>query len=93
VIWTGTTKSGCAGQYTNCFSDGNENSLDGARILTSDNGGACVGFALSGDEFITKTMPCEKKCFFACQSLHTAIAVVNDVIHKVFVFSFSIQRY
>jgi hypothetical protein len=82
VFWTGTTKSGCAGQYSDCFFD--EKSQDGifeGKILPSDNGGACVGFALSGDEFIVKTMPCDRKFFLACQSHPGTKIVKTDVMH------------
>jgi hypothetical protein len=80
VFWSGTTKSGCAGQYSNCFSD--DGSFEGT-ILPSENGGACVGFAMSGQEFIAKTMPCDRKFFLACQSLPTNRNVTTDVIRKV----------
>ena len=82
MFWTGKTKFGCAGQYSDCFSDGNDDNYEGT-ILPNDNGGACVGFALSGDELIEKTMPCERKCFLACQSLRTAKTVISDVSNKV----------
>jgi hypothetical protein len=67
VFWTGQTKSGCAGQYSDCFSDGSDDFFEGT-ILRSEIGGSCVGFAMSGDEFIAKTMPCDRKIFLGCQS-------------------------
>jgi hypothetical protein len=79
VFWTGSTKSGCAGQYSDCFSDGNN---DGDKfeetILPSDNGGACVGFAMSGVELIAKSMPCDRKFFLGCQSLGTRTEDIYD---------------
>jgi hypothetical protein len=89
VFWTGSTKSGCAGQYSDCFSDGI--SVAGrfeGTILPSDNGGACVGFAMSGDDFIAKSMPCDRKLYLACQSHSPSTAVLGfyrvNVINSIF---------
>jgi hypothetical protein len=70
VFWTGSTKSGCAGQYSDCFSDGiDDDDKFEETILPSDNGGSCVGFAMLGVDFISKSMPCDRKLFLGCQSL------------------------
>lgn len=60
--------SGCAGQYSDCFSNGDDGSLEGTTILPSDDGGACVAFVMSGDEFIAKTMHRKWKFFLGCQT-------------------------
>jgi hypothetical protein len=88
VFWTGSTKSGCAGQYSDCFSEGNN---DGDKfegtILPSDNGGACVGFAMSGDDFVAKSMPCDRKLFLGCQSLGTRSEAMRKNVNNLNYFS------
>ena len=81
VFWTGTTKFGCAGQYTDCFF-ATKNDNFGDKILASESGGSCVGVAISGDEFVAKTMPCEMKVFLACQAQKNAQIVESDVSVK-----------
>jgi hypothetical protein len=85
VFWTGTTKSGCTGQYTDCFFRTKNETFED-KILASDNGGSCVGVALLGDEFVAKTMPCETKVFLACQAQINAQTVESDVSVKSILF-------
>jgi hypothetical protein len=65
VFWTGVTAFGCAGKFTTCF-NGNEQEKF-LRILTSANGGSCVGMTLSDDEIIAQKLPCGTKLFLACR--------------------------
>lgn len=76
VFWTGATRSGCVGQFKDCFLGvyDYDNFFDG-DILYNEGGGACVSVILYGEELIAKTMPCESKGFLACQgdsTIHTA---------------------
>lgn len=69
VFWTGATKSGCAGQFTNCFNQGikqkNEYSFD--KDFASDIGGACVAAKyFISQTFMAKAIPCQSKAFLAC---------------------------
>lgn len=69
VFWTSATKSGCAGQYTQCFVGNNKANLEYEHsILSSKIGGSCVAVTLSGEQLTAKTMPCTTKLFLACQS-------------------------
>lgn len=70
VFWTGATKSGCAGQFVDCFVDGGgmKQLNYEKRILTSESGGSSVGVFFSVNKFTAKTMPGETKMYFACQS-------------------------
>jgi hypothetical protein len=87
VFWTGLKKSGCAGQYSDCFSDGNDGDVRfEGTILPSDNGGSCVGFAMSGDEFIAKSMPCDRKFTLGCQSQGTRKQFIEPIKGIVILF-------
>lgn len=70
VFWTGATKSGCAGQFVNCFvDDGGMQQLDyEKKIMTSESGGSSVGVIFVIDKITVKTLPGETKMYFACQS-------------------------
>jgi hypothetical protein len=89
VFWTGATKSGCVGQFKDCFIgiDENERIRNFFRgiILASDVGGACVGVILYRFQLIAQTMPCQSKGFLACQGNSTirtaATTPLEDVIH------------
>jgi hypothetical protein len=70
VYWTGSTKSGCVGQYSDCFEGAEKSHSDSfdVNILTNEHGGSCVGVAMLADGLVAKAMYCEKKIFLACQS-------------------------
>lgn len=69
VFWTSATKSGCVGQYTQCFVGDNKANLDYEQsILSSARGGSCVGVSVAGLQLTAKAMPCTTKLFLACQS-------------------------
>lgn len=68
VFWTGASKSGCAGQYSDCFLETKSHNIDYQKtILASETGGSCVGVAITEGNFVAKTMPCRAKVFLACQ--------------------------
>jgi hypothetical protein len=67
VFWTGVTKSGCAGQFTDCFLEAGDINIGYKKIiLPSDSGGSCVGVTNYGNSIIAKTVPCETTLFLAC---------------------------
>jgi hypothetical protein len=71
VFWTGTTKTGCVGQFKDCFIDVSKESIFEGTILPSDIGGSCVAVIRYGDRFIAKIKPCESKAYLACQGSST----------------------
>lgn len=67
VFWTGVTKSGCVGQFSDCFLEAGELNIGFKKsILPSDSGGSCVGVTNYGNSIIAKTVPCETTLFLAC---------------------------
>lgn len=72
VFWTGATKSGCAGQFTNCFHQGIiQNDYPYEKDFGSDIGGACVAVKYFIDQTfqcnsLAKAIPCQSKAFLAC---------------------------
>jgi hypothetical protein len=71
VFWTGTAKTGCVGQFKDCFIDASEESIFEGTILPSDIGGSCVAVIRYGDRFLAKIKPCESKAYLACQGSST----------------------
>jgi hypothetical protein len=71
VFWTGTTKTGCIGQFKDCFIESSKESIFEGTIVPSDIGGSCVAAIRYGDRFIAKIKPCESKAYLACQGTIT----------------------
>jgi len=68
VYWSGFTKSGCAGQYSNCFEEEVDTSDDFQfEVVKNKGGGACVAVTRSFNGLIAKALPCDSKVFLACQ--------------------------
>lgn len=99
VFWTSVTKSGCAGQYTQCFVGDDKANLEyGHRILSSATGGSCVGVSLSEQQLseqertmqlTAKTLPCTTKLFLACQgeTIRSAESInIQEHIDQVGIF-------
>jgi hypothetical protein len=87
VFWTGVTKTGCAGQFTDCFDKAYSIGFEGIqKILTSEFGGACVGVTLSNGNFIAQSMSCEKKNFLSCVSRTLRSNVSTKVEQRVIMF-------
>lgn len=80
VFWTGSTKSGCVGQYSDCFEGGSglSNNFD-VSIMANEHGGACVGVAMMAEGLVAKAMQCEKKIFLACQGRNGTRALTKKV--------------
>jgi len=72
VYWTGMTKSGCVGQYSNCFEEDTDKWVD-YEIINNKLGGACVGATVYAKSFIAKALPCDYKLFLGCQSTNKTI--------------------
>jgi hypothetical protein len=88
VYWSGVTKSGCAGQFTNCFRQDIGVKIS-YEILASENGGACVGVTSSDKKLIAKALPCETKLFLACQG--EGVATISASVRILsYHFKFSI---
>lgn len=94
VFWTGTTKSTCEGQFSDCF-DRNDDHGDSEfllykNILASFNGGACVGFVILDKLVIPKALPCESKAFLACQG--DSVKSATNFIGNAYVSNFEATR-
>jgi hypothetical protein len=87
VFWTGTTKSGCVGQYSDCFDGGGglSESFD-VNILANERGGSCVGVAMLANGLVAKAMYCEKRIFLACQSRKDTWTLGENVTSNIDVY-------
>jgi len=81
IYWTGSTRSGCAGQYSDCFAenDSAQQQLE-VEVLTNKDGEACVAFVSSGDGIIAKTMFCKNKAYLSCQGLRNTTIAASDQV-------------
>jgi len=69
IYWTGSTKSGCAGQHSDCFAEKVSFPVKQVpvEILTNKEGGACVAFSRSAEGYVAKTMFCKSKAYLICK--------------------------
>jgi len=72
IYWTGLTKSGCVGQYTNCFKEDSDG-WSTFTVITNKGGGACVGVTTDKSNFIAKALPCDSKLYLACQATNSTV--------------------
>jgi len=84
IYWTGLTKSGCMGQYTNCFEEDTDVGQD-FEIITNKGGGACVSVTSSSFGFTAKAFPCDTKMLLACEATKNTIP---GETFKVIIFPF-----
>jgi len=69
VYWTGLTKSGCVGQYSNCFEEEADlRDVFDFEVVTNKGGGACVAVSSSFNGLMAKALPCNSLVFLGCQS-------------------------
>jgi hypothetical protein len=89
VYWTGVTKSGCGGQYTDCFLEAGARNIGYKKnILPSDGGGSCVGVTNYGKSIIAKTVPCETTLYLACYGMNFRTSNSIQIIYVKIIQSF-----
>jgi hypothetical protein len=66
LAWSGATRQGCAGQYSNCF--GNESRLMSTeiKIYSTATDGNCLAFFVGTVDASRKTLPCKTKLRLLC---------------------------
>jgi hypothetical protein len=82
IFWTGMTKTGCSGQYSNCFGDDSNVTNDRLDVEIMENRvkGACVGVTAHPDGVLARTLGCETKLLLACQGRKNTVALPAAVI-------------
>jgi len=93
IYWTGLTRSGCAGQFSECFTEEKNENLTfvvdylyerdqkEVDIISSRESGACVAIiTVSQDVTIAKTMFCQSKALLSCQGTLKTIAATTDQV-------------
>lgn len=84
VYWTGTTRSGCAGQFTNCFEETSEDDFE-EKIVASGKGGACVAVTTQSESLLAHSLGCDSLVLYACQSTkNTPSLILDNVVVIIF---------
>jgi len=86
VYWSGYTKAGCAGQYSNCFEQEDDLTDDFEfDVIKNKAGGACVAFLRTLNGLTAKAVTCDSKAFLACQTFQET--VTYDKVNAKFLLS------
>jgi len=68
IFWTGATRTGCAGQWTDCFPDAQEREYFNFTEVMGTEGG-CLGMSMVGGQNLgARSLPCSSRLQPICYS-------------------------